>query len=172
MIDGSGRIESTARILAAAGKRIDILRLRHVQWGFSTAIIATTESSFHTTYAMYVQSDWHISAFYFFLITISSRTKFDRRDSHCWRSLTERAGCASRSGYCTFNVASLGNIQDFGREKKRMGRHACIHLHARVRALAHKRAACIFCFHPREIMESSLPTRSRLLFFDTWQKNT
>lgn len=33
--------------------RDDIFRLRHVQWGFSTAIIATTESSFHTTYAMY-----------------------------------------------------------------------------------------------------------------------
>lgn len=113
MIDGRGRIESTVRILVAAGKRVDILRLRHVQWGLSTAIIATTESSFHTTYAMYKAHATGTSPrFIFFLITISARTRFDPRDSHCWRSLTERAGCASRSGYCTFNVASLGNIQD------------------------------------------------------------
>lgn len=67
----------------------------------------------------HVQStrDWHISAFNFFLL-LSARTRFDPRDSHCWRSLTERGtGRASRSGYCTFNVASLGNNPRFGRKR-------------------------------------------------------
>lgn len=163
MIDGRGRIESTARVLAAAGKRTSFdcdteeapMRLSNGNNCDDRVVF-----SYDTCHAQSTR-DWHISAFHFFLLTTRAR---DPGDSRRWRSLTERPGCASRSGYCTFNVASLGNIQDFGRK-------GCARVHSFAGARQRtKKAACIF--HPRRIMESSLPTRSRLLFFDTWQKNT
>jgi len=94
----------------------------------------------------HVQStrDWHFSAFYFFLITISARTRFDPRDSYCWRSLTEQADRASRSGYCTFNVAFLGNIQDSAAKEA----YGLPRVHSFTRALAHERDCMHIPFPP------------------------
>lgn len=83
-----------------------------------------------------------------------------------------------RSGYCTFNVASLGNIQDFAAKKhmEKLGARVRIKYkrwkgerereswRARTQALRFARTL-VCCSHPREIMGTVrspfLPTRPR-----------